>query len=1046
MKSSFASLVFAVACVSALNAEPVRVSSFGYNPDDATECFQKALDSKERLLVVDSQPGGWNVRPLKLNRSDLELVFEPGVVVRAKKGAFVDGHDTLLSVEGGATNIVIRGGEGSGLAMNKADYADRSRYEFSTHRHALALRSCRDVTIKGLTISDAGGDCIYVYRPVNTTIEDVTCARAFRDTMSVIAADGLVVRNCRFLDTDGTAPNCGVDIESNNPKDFLKNIVFEKCLFARNAASGLCIHLPGLDATSAPVSIVVRDCEMTDNGVDGIVTFASCPDSPVSGRVLMENCRARGNRRSALHMTNHEARSWKCAFRNCDFDGRGGSSPAVAFGNAQISEDFAGVSFSDCRVFADAADKVCSYSGMMGTGVTDVRGVWTVVGTKGEKPFDLAALKAKYPSNPEARAFAAAKLDLRAVRPVQTAPLAAPAQYPFIRNRFTFVQYVPGAGRYPVKFLLKTLDKARKPKMTIQVRDKPGTDLGSFTTDQTEYTYVINAESKVSNVYVFEVDFGLGALASVESVHPGQGILFNDCVNLFTCTGVPLYFAVPADATDVSVETRPEEEMAMWLRRPDGLTADTMPYSRSGKALHGSKKPGKASEIWCADIRRVREDAFFRIGSPAVPIATTDPRAVLTAGAGDVTMAAFPRPPVAPWVRATADKRDFINYKVGEPVSFTVTLEDYFESSDGLTGRWKRTGDDGKTESGFWDVRAPLVVKTTIDRAGFIRLQVDVLDADGKVKYVFDGGAAAEFDNITRAKPEPADFDAFWEGRKAELAKVPMNAELHEVEPTVKGTRMFSFAVACVGGHPTTGWIQIPAAPGKYPATCHFQGYGGSWQLAGTRPPKGWPADGIHAVVSAHGCLMNQPKEYYDAFKKTTQSNGYGHAFDPAQNERRETAYFGGMTWRVMRAVEYVKSRPEWDGTNLTMEGGSQGGLQSIWAAALVPGVTKVDIYVPWGCNIGGTVDGRNHGDWYQEWRPGLDYYDTVNMATRIPKTCRVAISRVGMGDYIATPCSIAVFYNALTCPKRSAWLQGSGHNSEPKPLVLEYCFRREGL
>ena len=185
--------------------------------------------------------------------------------------------------------------------------------------------------------------------------------------------------------------------------------------------------------------------------------------------------------------------------------------------------------------------------------------------------------------------------------------------------------------------------------MTIQVRDKPGTDLGSFTTDQTEYTYVINAESKVSNVYVFEVDFGLGALASVESVHPGQGILFNDCVNLFTCTGVPLYFAVPADATDVSVETRPEEEMAMWLRRPDGLTADTMPYSRSGKALHGAKKPGKASEIWCADIRRVREDAFFRIGSPAVPIATTDPRAVLTAGAGDVTMAAFPRPPVAPW-------------------------------------------------------------------------------------------------------------------------------------------------------------------------------------------------------------------------------------------------------------------------------------------------------------------------------------------------------------------------------------------------------------
>ena len=63
---------------------------------------------------------------------------------------------------------------------------------------------------------------------------------------------------------------------------------------------------------------------------------------------------------------------------------------------------------------------------------------------------------------------------------------------------------------------------ARKPKMTVQVRDKPGTDLGSFTTEDESFTYEIKAESKFPNVYLFEVDFGLGTLASVESVHPGQ--------------------------------------------------------------------------------------------------------------------------------------------------------------------------------------------------------------------------------------------------------------------------------------------------------------------------------------------------------------------------------------------------------------------------------------------------------------------------------------------------------------------------------------------
>ena len=1046
MQYVFPVVVGLFAALSAIASDPVRVSSFGYDPEDATECFQKALDSNARQLVVDSQPGGWNVRPLRLNRPNLEIVFEPGVVVRAKKGAFVDGHDTLLSIEEGAENVVIRGGAGSGIAMNKSDYADRSRYAFSTHRHALALRYCHKVTVRDLTISDAGGDDIYVYRPVDTLIENMTCERAFRDAMSVIAANRLVVRNCRFLDTCGTAPNCGVDIESNNPKDFLNDILFEKCVFARNESSGFCMHLPGLDATVKPVSITVRDCEMADNRVDGIVTFSARPDSPVSGKAEFVNCRVRGNARSALHMTSQEARGVKFDFSGCVFDGRGGKSPAVAFGNSQISEDFAGVSFSNCRVFADSAANVYAYSGMTGTGITDVCGEWTVVGPRGEKKLNLAALKAKYPSDPAARKFAAAKLDLNAVRPVQSGTLEKPVSYPFIRNRFTFVQYVPGAGTYPIRFLLKTLDTARKPKMTVQVRDKPGTDLGSFTTEDESFIYEIKAESKFPNVYLFEVDFGLGTLASVESVHPGQGILFNDSVNLFRCEGCAYYFSVPADATEVCVEARPEEEMAMWLRGADGYVADCMSYGRAGKALHGAKRPSKTSEIWCADIRKVREDAFFRIGAPAVPIATTDPRAVLVTGEGEVAIPSPYRAPTGPWVRGVTDKRDFLGYKVGEKMRFTVTLEDFFGDINGLKGRWKRTGDDGVVEQGDWDVHAPLVVTTSLARPGFVRLEAEVLGVDGKSMCLFDGGAAAEFDNIARARPEPADFDAFWARRKAELATVPIKADLTEVPTGDSRVKLYAFAVDCAGKHPTTGWLQIPAAPGKYPATLHFQGYGASWRLEGTRPPKGLPVDEISAQVSAHGCLMNQPPEYYAAFKKTTESNGYGHAFDPAENEKPETAYFGGMTWRVMRAVEYVKTRPEWNGKDLTVEGGSQGGLQSIWAAALVPGVTKASIYVPWGCNLGGPVDGRNHGDWFVEWRPGLDYYDTVNMAKRIPKTCRVGISRVGMGDYIAAPSGIAIFYNALVCPKRSAWLQGSQHSTYPPPTVLDYSFRREGM
>ena len=53
------------------------------------------------------------------------------------------------------------------------------------------------------------------------------------------------------------------------------------------------------------------------------------------------------------------------------------------------------------------------------------------------------------------------------------------------------------------------------------------------------------------------------------------------------------------------------------------------------------------------------------------------------------------------------------------------------------------------------------------------------------------------------------------------------------------------------------------------------------------------------------------------------------------------------MYIRVMRALDYVKSLPEWDGKNLIVIGGSQGGAQAIVAAALDPQVTICIAGVP---------------------------------------------------------------------------------------------------
>ena len=52
-----------------------------------------------------------------------------------------------------------------------------------------------------------------------------------------------------------------------------------------------------------------------------------------------------------------------------------------------------------------------------------------------------------------------------------------------------------------------------------------------------------------------------------------------------------------------------------------------------------------------------------------------------------------------------------------------------------------------------------------------------------------------------------------------------------------------------------------------------------------------------------------------------------------------------------MRSLDYVKSLPEWNGKVLIVKGGSQGGAQSIVAAALDNNVTMMIAEVPAMCD-----------------------------------------------------------------------------------------------
>ena len=144
-----------------------------------------------------------------------------------------------------------------------------------------------------------------------------------------------------------------------------------------------------------------------------------------------------------------------------------------------------------------------------------------------------------------------------------------------------------------------------------------------------------------------------------------------------------------------------------------------------------------------------------------------------------------------------ATDKNPIGYRPGEAMTFTLTAK------GGEKVVWKRTGDDGKVEKGEAKADAPVIVKTSLYRPGFVRLVAALIDASGKTIARFDGGAGVDVDKIRPDNPEPDDFDAFWARHKATLAQVPMDgATCREVPSGRDDVKLYEVSIPCAGPRP----------------------------------------------------------------------------------------------------------------------------------------------------------------------------------------------------------------------------------------------------
>jgi cephalosporin-C deacetylase len=363
-------------------------------------------------------------------------------------------------------------------------------------------------------------------------------------------------------------------------------------------------------------------------------------------------------------------------------------------------------------------------------------------------------------------------------------------------------------------------------------------------------------------------------------------------------------------------------------------------------------------------------------------------------------------------------------FKVGETATFKIESEvdgdaTYRLSEDGfkMVKEGKLKLEKGKAAE----------LTGTLDKPGFLQLRVML----GKEDVL----AAAGFEptKIAPTTKMPADFDSFWDAQKKELAKIPLDAKL---EPSAKHSDgrvdCFKISLASVDGKRVHGWISVPKGKGPFPAILTVP-YAGVY---GIEPDKRHAMMGALAMnIIVHDLPADEKPEFYDK-----QASGPLQDYRDIGMNDRQKSYFRQAILACLRAADYLATRPDFNGKDLAVTGGSQGGGLAIITAGADPRVTLLAASVPALCDHAGIANDRISG--WPQWLRRVKgdeaakvletsaYFDAVNFARKYKGK---SVLSVGFIDTACPPTSVYSAFNALPEPKTMVAAPKLGHTTDPR-------------
>ena len=377
------------------------------------------------------------------------------------------------------------------------------------------------------------------------------------------------------------------------------------------------------------------------------------------------------------------------------------------------------------------------------------------------------------------------------------------------------------------------------------------------------------------------------------------------------------------------------------------------------------------------------------------------------------------------WV-TTPNHADWL-YETGEKATVEVQFFKYGIPQEGTVNY--AVGNDMLPDDEQGSVKLKngraLVNMGTRKTPGFRDLRLRIT-CDGK-EYQHHVKVGFSADKIQPYTKEPADFKAFWDKAKEEAAAFPLTYT-REAAPEYCTDKVDCWLIRLQlnkRGQCIYGYLFYPknAKKGSCPVVLCPPGAGVKTIKEPLRH-KYYAENGfIRLEMEIHGLDPRMTTEQFNEISRALNTDPNGYLCQGLDN--RDNYYMKRVYLACVRCIDLLTSLPEWDGRNVAVQGGSQGGALAIVTAGLDSRVTLCAANHPALSDMAGYAEkgrtggyphfNRMNGMLTPEKINTMAYYDVVNFARYVKAKTRLTW---GYNDDTCPPTTSYAVWNTLKCEK----------------------------